>query len=246
MKTNHFKPDTKADKLLTLSDIASYLQITEKTLLKMVHKKEIPSIKIGSQWRFVKEAIDQWLFSRMQQSSKKNTFFEIESTINYIPVDRLLRKDTILMDINPGTKESILNTLIQPLLEKELIKDKDYYLSRLLQRENIVSTGLSKGFAIPHIRHVDENPPNINIIVAGICRPGTNFDSIDGKKTKLFFLVCSDSEILHIRIIARLSRIFNNVNTINEFIALKTREEFMDLFIKYNHALNFPEKEENK
>jgi excisionase family DNA binding protein len=240
MEVRDLRVNKPVNKLLTLSEVAGYLQIAEKTLLKMIHRKEIPSIKIGNQWRFLKQAIDKWLISKMQPAAYTGNNISFDSTIHYVPIDRLLKKDTIIMDLEPGTKEEILTILIQPLIDKELIKDNQYYLSKLLDRENIMSTGLSKGVAIPHIRKIEENPPCTNIIVAGICKKGTNFDSFDGKKTFLFFLVCSDNEILHIRIIARLSRIFRDTETISAFITSKSKDEFMHLFIKHNQRLNFP------
>jgi len=49
------------EKLMTLSQLAEYLQLGKSTVYKMVQKGEIPGIKIANQWRFKKEDIDKWL-----------------------------------------------------------------------------------------------------------------------------------------------------------------------------------------
>jgi len=49
------------DKWLTLEQIAEYLQMSTSSIYKMAQKDKIPAYKVGRQWRFKKEAIDQWV-----------------------------------------------------------------------------------------------------------------------------------------------------------------------------------------
>jgi len=56
------------EKLMTLSQLAEYLQLGKSTVYKMVQKGEIPGIKIANQWRFDKKEIDEWI--KRQKSLK--------------------------------------------------------------------------------------------------------------------------------------------------------------------------------
>jgi len=47
--------------LLTLEEMAAYLRVTEKTVYRLLEKKEIPATRVGRQWRFDQQAIDNWL-----------------------------------------------------------------------------------------------------------------------------------------------------------------------------------------
>lgn len=47
--------------LMTVEDLASYLNLSKETVYKMVQKKKIPAMKIGNQWRFKKTSIDKWI-----------------------------------------------------------------------------------------------------------------------------------------------------------------------------------------
>jgi excisionase family DNA binding protein len=47
--------------LLTLEELAAYLRITEKTVYRLLEKKGIPATRVGRQWRFDQQAIDNWL-----------------------------------------------------------------------------------------------------------------------------------------------------------------------------------------
>ncbi len=58
-------------KLLTLKEVAKYLQLSETTIYKMARVGEIPAIKIANQWRFKKEDIDKWLEKQKNVKIKK-------------------------------------------------------------------------------------------------------------------------------------------------------------------------------
>ena len=68
------------DKLLTLKDVAKYLQLSETTIYKMARVGEIPAIKIANQWRFKKEDIDKWFEkTEKRKNIKINEFKKIFS-----------------------------------------------------------------------------------------------------------------------------------------------------------------------
>lgn len=47
--------------LMTIENVATYLNVSKETVYKMAQKNRIPAIKVGSQWRFNQETIDQWI-----------------------------------------------------------------------------------------------------------------------------------------------------------------------------------------
>ncbi len=65
MSAMSIKPARSDDRLLALKEMAAYLSINERTLLKLVSEGEVPGVKIGSQWRFRKAMIDAWLDDQM-------------------------------------------------------------------------------------------------------------------------------------------------------------------------------------
>jgi excisionase family DNA binding protein len=50
-----------SDDILTIRDVAEYLKVTEKTVYGLAQKGIIPGFKVGGQWRFKREDIDQWI-----------------------------------------------------------------------------------------------------------------------------------------------------------------------------------------
>ena len=58
---------------MTLIEIARYLKVSEKTILRMIQNREIPAAKVSNQWRFQRAIIDNWLSERMRAVSETKT-----------------------------------------------------------------------------------------------------------------------------------------------------------------------------
>ena len=56
---------TNDDHLKTIKQIATYLSVNERTVLKLVTEGALPGVKVGNQWRFRKAMIDTWLDDQM-------------------------------------------------------------------------------------------------------------------------------------------------------------------------------------
>jgi excisionase family DNA binding protein len=66
-KPKEEKAEMLADaKVLTVSELSEYLRVHRSTIYRLLKKGQLPGFKIGSDWRFNVEAIDQW---RMQQGA---------------------------------------------------------------------------------------------------------------------------------------------------------------------------------
>jgi PTS system nitrogen regulatory IIA component len=217
---------------MTLAEVAVYLKLAEKTVLRMVHKGQIPCAKVASQWRFLRPMIDDWLTAKMQVVPKNDLARLIESSPDLVPLSRLLTDGLIRLDVQPGTKEQVLRQLVQPLIRTWIIDQEQPFLDKLLERERIVSTAVGKGVAIPHLRNPRENPGGGPAMVVGICRGGTDFDSLDGEKTRVFFLLCTDSEVVHLRVLAKVNRIAGKEGTMLQLTGAETVEEVLRVLIR--------------
>lgn len=52
---------TSEDEILTIKQVAEYLQVTERTIYRLAAAKKIPAFKVGGTWRFSRSAIDAWI-----------------------------------------------------------------------------------------------------------------------------------------------------------------------------------------
>ncbi len=59
--------------IMRLDELADYLKVSRSTLYKLVRQGDIPGQKVGKQWRFHKDAVDDWLKQHPEHASKKGT-----------------------------------------------------------------------------------------------------------------------------------------------------------------------------
>lgn len=217
---------------MTLAEVAAYLRLAEKTVLRMVHKGQIPCAKVASQWRFLRSMIDDWLIAKMQVLPRNDLARVIESSPDTVPLSRLLKEEYILLNLRPGSKEEVLHQLVEPLVRTGLVEQEQIFLDKLLDRESIVSTAIGRGIAIPHLRNPDENPRGGPNLVVGICREGTDFAALDQGKTHLFFLLCTDSEVVHLRVLAKVNRIAARKETMVQLKEAKSADEVLRVLVR--------------
>ena len=143
--------------------------------------------------------------------------------------------DYILIDaINPELKatdkEGVIREMVQSLVDAGGIKKEDYegIVKAIHRREELGSTGIGRGIAIPHIKH-----PSVKRTVGtvAISAEGIDFESLDNEKTQLFFLVISPKYDPggHLRVMERLSRRLKDDTLRESLKQAKTREEIIAL-----------------
>jgi len=194
-----------AQAVMTLAEMADFLKVGHKTLMRMAQDGEIPAAKVGGQWRFLREVIEDWLERRMQGVPKEELYQLVETAPAIVPVSRLIPRELILLDVRPGSKETVLAQLLEPLQAEGLLNDPGPILEKLILRENMMSTAIAPGVAFPHPRDPQVWDLARPYVALGLCRDGTDFGALDHGKTHLFFLVCSGKEVTHLRLMAKMA-----------------------------------------
>lgn len=63
-RTRPGKPEPAPPEVMTIDDLAAYLQVSKSSLYKLAQDGRVPGQKVGKHWRFHKEVIDRWLSER--------------------------------------------------------------------------------------------------------------------------------------------------------------------------------------
>ncbi|MGL1893828.1 MAG: PTS sugar transporter subunit IIA [Spirochaetaceae bacterium] len=218
--------------ILTLQEVAELLQLSDKTILKMVKNNEIPCAKIANQWRFSKAMLNDWITAQMSVIPQNDFSRLVESEFDYIPLSRLIDQDSIITNLKGTNSDEVVRELAEQAYKKDFVVDKDKFIQKLLEREKLTSTSIGQGIALPHLRKPCGTIVTKPKIVIGISKNGIDFASLDGEKTTLFFLLLSDSEVVHLRILSKLTQILSLNNVIDEIKNLNKPEEFIQFFIR--------------
>ncbi len=191
--------------IMTVAEVSRYLKLSEKTLLKMVRNREIPCTKIGNQWRFMKEVLDDWLVTRMTSESSANLSQLGSTEYEVILLSRLLDSSLILMDMQETDKEALLHRFGELAGREGVVTDGEELFRRLVERESLASTALGSGIALPHPRRPDPSLVKTPRLLVGVSEEGVEFNAFDGGKTHLIFVILATNDALHLRVMARLS-----------------------------------------
>ncbi|MBT3295467.1 MAG: PTS transporter subunit EIIA [Verrucomicrobia bacterium] len=206
------------DAVMTLQEVAAYLKVSEKTILRMIQAGELPGLKVSNQWRFVRAVIDDWLTRRMYRTTSEKLSEVIQPRHPELSLARLLTPARIIMDLEPGAKKDVLARLVAPLVDEGTVTDPAAYMAALVGREEIVSTAIGDGVAIPHARDPEHAALAQSCMTLGICRAGMPFGALDEKPTHLFFLIGGISTEDHLRLVARTMLILRQPGFIDALV----------------------------
>lgn len=226
----------RTDDLLTLQEVAEYLRVAEKTVLRMARRGEIPSAKVGGQWRFRKRRIDAWLDEQERGADGSDPLallrFEGETGV---PLSRLLRPEFVLIGLQPQDTGRMIQRLADPLVDAGILKDRQDYVDRVLARERVASTEVTTGVAVPHARNTESNPPGSPGVVAATCPDGTSFGNATNT-VHLFFLLCAEGDVPHIRLLQLVSRLVRVSGAVEHLTAATTGEGFIERVVALEAA----------
>ena len=106
-------------------------------------------------------------------------------------VHEYLKEDHIFLDLEPGDKKHVLEKFVSALKKKGLISRGKIILEELLKRENLGSTGLEKGIAVPHalIKKIKEP-----IVALALIKDGIDFKAVDQMPTYIILLLVLQQE----------------------------------------------------
>jgi PTS system nitrogen regulatory IIA component len=233
--------DALDQEIMTLAEIAKYLKVSEKTILRMVKKGELPGSKVSNQWCFQRVAIEQWLTAKMESAPEDNLVSVIRTTPKIIPLAQLVSQDRIIMDVKAGDKESIIRQLTKPLEQANLLENPEEFIASLLAREEMGSTAIGYGVAIPHVHEQENSGVKQTCVVLGICHNGVDFDAMDGEPTYIFMLLCGNSITVHIRLLAKTMLMLRNPGTVEALRSCTTKSQVAEILRKadFNLAIRF-------
>ena len=121
-------------------------------------------------------------------------------------ISELLPRSAIILNLQSREKFDVIGELVRPLLATGAITDEPEFVSAIIRCENMESTGIGLGVAIPHAR----TKAVASIVLAfGRSDAGVDFSSLDGKPSHLIFLIAAPEEqkTEYIMTLARLSKL---------------------------------------
>lgn len=155
----------------------------------------------------------------------------------------LLSKESILLNASPASKQEAINMLVDLQVKGGRIADKEAYKKGILAREEMSSTAVGEGIAIPHAKSEAVKAPSL---AAMTVPDGVDYEAMDGEPSNLLFMIAAPNNgDVHLEVLSRLMTILMDEDFRTRLLAAPDKQEFLNV-INQMEEEKFPEEEKKE
>jgi len=230
------------DKLMTVRQVAAYLSVNERTVLKLVSEGALPGVKIGNQWRFRKAMLDTWLDDQMLGVTPRHPEVTPAAPLprRLLTLDSCFQPSHVVPELRATSKTAVVEELAALAHDLGLIRDKTWFVGALIERENVMPSATGNGIAFLHTLH--RNPDQVikPFMVLGRSVPGIDFDALDGGLTHLFFVLGLKFQELQLPWLAKLPQMCARPETLHTIMTATSGEAIFAALAVAERNLSLP------
>ncbi len=152
-------------------------------------------------------------------------------------LSEILKADLIKIPLQKTDKKEIILEMIDTLSAAGKIQDREKVMQSVLEREQMMSTGIGNGVAIPHGK---SNAVQELVVALGIAPQDVNFEALDGKPVRIVFMLVGpeNSSSVHIKMLSRISRLLNQAAFRKKLIESPSNADAITLIIEEERILD--------
>ena len=155
----------------------------------------------------------------------------------------LLNKESILLNASPASKQEAIDMLVDLQVNGGRIADKEAYKKGILAREEMSSTAVGEGIAIPHAKSAAVKAPSL---AAMTVPDGVDYEAMDGEPSNLLFMIAAPNNgDVHLEVLSRLMTILMDEDFRARLLAAPDKQEFLNV-INQMEEEKFPEEEKKE
>jgi len=211
------------DDILTIDEVAKYLRVSERTVYDWAQKGEIPSGKIGTVWRFKKSDLENWVNDRLSAN-------RLIPQSGKIHLETIISPDRIIF-LDFSSKRDALLALVNNISTAPQIKNRQEMAQEILKREDLMSTAIGGGIAIPHIRLYSITDLVVSV---GISRTDIiDFQALDEEPVRLLFMIAAayNQHAYYLQTLSFFSARLKNHLLKNSILAATTPQEVYEILL---------------
>ncbi len=227
---------------MDLEQVAEYLRRDSREVHKLANRGHLPGRKVSGEWRFARAEIDHWLETQLPVYTE-DQLHALEtrdrSTSGGGPlVSALLAKESIAVPLRVTTRSSVLRELVRLAELSHHVYDFAAILDAICEREEMGTTALESGVALPHPRHPIPTALGDSVLAYGRTAGAIPFGAPGGGLTDIWFLVCCQDKSTHLRVLARLSRLLLRPGFVDDLRVAETAAETWTVIEAAERALS--------
>lgn len=189
----------------SLSEISRRLGLNPNTLERWIRQGRIPISKRGTLGVYKEMELERWAENHRSKATEMN---EDKKESSCSSEDRVLlsaiKRGGVFHGVPGSSKEDVLRAAVE-LIPDFFGKNQETLLEQLTARENLTSTGIGHGIAIPHPRNPLKDHLKKPMVTTCFLDAPVDFNSIDDLPVSILFLILSPSVECHLNLLSRLS-----------------------------------------
>lgn len=198
---------------LTLGELATQLGRDARELEKLASRGRLPAHKREGVWQFHQTEVSEWLEAEMRTLSdadleKLEVGHESNTVEDATPVTSLLTEELCAIPLVARTKRSVFEALVEVAGRTYQVWEPADVLKAIRERDEMCSTAFPGGIAVPHPRTPMHDSLGESVVAFGRTGNGIPFGAPDGGMTDLYFMILCRDTRTHLKVLARLSRMF--------------------------------------
>ena len=224
---------------LPIEQIAAALQLPRRKIERWIRQGHIPLNRCGDDCTFDRQALERWAREHHLQFCMDSE----HQAVGGQPAAESLMAALDTGGIHYGIEGQDVPEIITAAVDRLTVvapEVKPDLVAKLIERENLTSTGLGNGIAVPHPREPESLPIVSASIAACYLKTPVDFNALDGKPVNLLFVLLSPSVRTHLQILSRLSYCLRD----KAFVAFlhscpepgTLREKFEAMEVRWEHS----------
>lgn len=194
--------------------LACYLHLSPQQIVKLAERGKLPGRRVGGEWRFARPDIHEW-FEKRIGISDESELLEVEAVLarsrpveveGEIRIAAMLPVEAIAVPLLARTRNSVIDSMVELAAQTGWLWDTAEMTEAVKAREDLHTTALENGVALMHPRRPLPKILEQPFLAMGCTNSGIPFGA-GAPMTDIFFLICSTEDRIHLRVLARLSRI---------------------------------------
>ncbi len=188
---------------LSVKDAAGLLAVSEKTIYRWIKREIVPAYRVHENYRFNRAELIEWATSR-RLGVTTAALEEPETTTLPLPaLTTALEAGGVFYRLGGRTRDEVLAELVAHLRLSDEV-DRDYLLRVLIARENLASTGIGEGIALPHPRdYFPSHLPRPTVTLCFLENP-VDFGALDGVPVRILLTLIAPTRRFHLHLLSQL------------------------------------------
>lgn len=193
----------------SVKDVAEMMNVSEKTIYRMIKNETIPCFRVGGQWRFDVQELISWIEDTRAFSYDTAVRDPSNEDEEHISISEFLQRGGIYYDVTGATKETAILRSLERIQTRIPHMDIKKLLISIMERENLCPTSVGHGIAIPHPRSFRTFMALSYISLCYLEKP-IPYGALDKENVDALFFIFPRSERRFLRIESKLLRLLKD------------------------------------